>query len=127
MIPGATGRFSQQLRRSHWSKFIAGVSNRTLTTFPMLERFKKRLKPFGRTGVVYTCLFGYSEGFNDLVYEPDRTIDFICFTDTPELQSNFWRVKIVDRGDLDPAPSSEAAKNPATPVSFPLRRQFASR
>jgi hypothetical protein len=59
---------------------------------------------------VYTCLFGYSEQFNDLVYEQDETIDFICFTDMPELRSNFWRIEHVDRGGLDPARAAKQRK-----------------
>jgi len=77
--------------------------------------FASRLNIFARSRqrrdhgrrVVYTCLFGYSEQFNDLVYERDDSIDFVCFTDMPELQSNFWRIEQVDRGKLDP---SRAAK-----------------
>lgn len=59
---------------------------------------------------VYTCLFGYSEGFNDLVYERDENIDFICFTDMPELQSDFWRIEHVDRDGLDPARAAKQRK-----------------
>jgi hypothetical protein len=71
--------------------------------------FLKRLsRP--RRSVVYTCLFGYSERFNDLVYERDPSIDFICFTDVPDVHSDFWRVKKVERGDLDPARASKRRK-----------------
>ena len=41
--------------------------------------------------VVYTCLFGHSELFNDFEYERDD-IDFVCFTDDPELRSDFWKI-----------------------------------
>ena len=73
-----------------------------------------RLKFFPQTPpnrfAVYTCLFGYSEAFNDLVYERDENIDFICFTDMPELQSDFWRIEQVDRGGLDPARAAKQRK-----------------
>jgi hypothetical protein len=59
---------------------------------------------------VYTCLFGYSEGFNDLVYQRDENIDFICFTDMLELRSDFWRIEQVDRGGLDPARAAKQRK-----------------
>ena len=60
--------------------------------------------------VVYTCLFGYSENFNDLVYQSDPTIDFVCFTDMPELQSEFWQIEPVERGELDPARAAKQRK-----------------
>ena len=60
--------------------------------------------------VVYTCLFGYSEQFNDLVYERDPSIDFICFTDMPELESDFWQIQKVDCGELDPARAAKQRK-----------------
>ena len=60
--------------------------------------------------VVYTCLFGYSEHFNDLVYERDSSIDFVCFTDMPELRSDFWRIEKSDRGRLDPARAAKQRK-----------------
>lgn len=60
--------------------------------------------------VVYTCLFGYSEQFNDFAYESGGDIDFICFTDDAELQSDFWTFKLVDPSPLDPARASERIK-----------------
>jgi hypothetical protein len=50
--------------------------------------------------VVYTVLFGYSEEFNDFKYKRDD-IDFICFTDDPELRSDFWRIVRVSSNLLD--------------------------
>ena len=70
-------------------------------------RVNRADRPSQSRRVVYTCLFGYSEKFNDLVYERDGTIDFICFTDMPELQSDFWRIEKVERGELD---ATRAAK-----------------
>ena len=45
---------------------------------------------------VYTVLFG---GYEDLLEQPiaaESELDFICFTDDPELQSNGWRVVQVE-------------------------------
>jgi hypothetical protein len=66
--------------------------------------------------VVYTCLFGYSEQFNDFAYERGGDIDFICFTDDSELQSDFWTFKHVNPGPLDPARASKRIK--ALPHQF---------
>lgn len=61
--------------------------------------------------VIYTCMFGYSELFNDFSYEPDDTIDFICFTDDPGLKSEFWRMKFVPPDALDPARTAKQIKH----------------
>jgi hypothetical protein len=55
-------------------------------------------------------LFGYSEQFNDLKYRPDPTIDFICFTDMPELRSRSWKIQRVDRNGLDAARAAKQRK-----------------
>jgi hypothetical protein len=60
--------------------------------------------------VVYTCLFGYSELFNDFEYQRDG-IDFICFTDDPELRSDFWKIELVPRRALDPARAAKKIKS----------------
>jgi hypothetical protein len=59
--------------------------------------------------VVYTCLFGHSELFNDFAYERDG-IDFICFTDDPELRSDFWKLELLPRKILDPARAAKKLK-----------------
>jgi hypothetical protein len=59
--------------------------------------------------VVYTCLFGHSELFNDFIYERDG-IDFICFTDDPELRSDFWKIELLPRKLLDPARAAKKIK-----------------
>lgn len=59
--------------------------------------------------VVYTCLFGYSELFNDFRYERDG-IDFVCFTDDPELRSDFWKIELLPRQLLDPARAAKKIK-----------------
>jgi hypothetical protein len=60
--------------------------------------------------VVYTCLFGYSENFNDLKYQRDPTVDFVCFTDMPDLRSRFWRIERVERNGLDAARAAKQRK-----------------
>jgi hypothetical protein len=59
--------------------------------------------------VVYTCLFGHSELFNDFRYERDG-IDFVCFTDDPDLRSDFWKIELLPRKILDPARASKKLK-----------------
>lgn len=59
--------------------------------------------------VVYTCLFGYSEHFNDFAYQRDD-IDFVCFTDDPELRSDFWSVKLVPKSLFDPPRAAKEIK-----------------
>jgi hypothetical protein len=59
--------------------------------------------------VVYTCLFGYSELFNDFEY--DRAgADFICFTDDPELRSDFWKIELLPRQMIHPARRAKQIK-----------------
>lgn len=51
--------------------------------------------------VVYTALFG---DYDSLI-EPDvrnSECDFICFTDQPNLVSNFWKIRVVNRSDIPP-------------------------
>ena len=59
--------------------------------------------------MVYTCLFGFSEHFNDFRYRRDG-IDFICFTDDPTLRSKFWSMRLVPRRELDPARMAKRIK-----------------
>jgi hypothetical protein len=59
--------------------------------------------------VVYTCLFGHSELFNDFKYQRDG-IDFVCFTDDPELRSDFWKIELLPRKALDPARAAKKIK-----------------
>jgi hypothetical protein len=59
--------------------------------------------------VVYTCLFGHSELFNDFSYDRDG-IDFVCFTDDPELRSDFWKIELMPRRVLDPARAAKKIK-----------------
>jgi hypothetical protein len=50
--------------------------------------------------VVYTCLFGYSEQFGDYSYE-DESVDYVCFTDDPDLRSSHWDIRLIKHGLLD--------------------------
>jgi TOD1/MUCI70, glycosyltransferase-like domain len=59
--------------------------------------------------VVYTCLFGHSEQFSDFAYERDD-IAFICFTDDPELRSDFWKPVLLPKQLLDPARTTKKVK-----------------
>jgi hypothetical protein len=59
--------------------------------------------------VVYTCLFGHSELFNDFEFERDG-IDFVCFTDDPQLRSDFWKIELLPRRILDPARAAKRLK-----------------
>jgi hypothetical protein len=75
-----------------------------------LSTLVRRLRGRGRPRrVVYTCLFGFSEHFNDFAYQRDD-IDFVCFTDDPELRSEFWTMRLVRRSDLDPARMAKRIK-----------------
>ena len=57
--------------------------------------------------VVYTCLFGYAEAFNDFAYDADEDISYVCFTDNPDLRSDFWEIRLMSREMLD---ATRAAK-----------------
>lgn len=61
--------------------------------------------------VVYTCMFGYSERFNDFHYDRAEGIDFVCFTDDPDLQSSFWEIRRFSEESLDPARFSKNFKH----------------
>ena len=52
------------------------------------------------SGVVYTAIFG---NYEDLL-EPkfiNEDLDYICFTDNPNLKSNVWDIRLIDEPDLD--------------------------
>jgi Protein of unknown function (DUF616) len=79
---------------------------RRFSLAPLLRRLRGRARP---RRVVYTCLFGFSEHFNDFRYRRDG-IDFICFTDDPTLRSKFWSMRRVPRRELDPARMAKRIK-----------------
>jgi hypothetical protein len=58
---------------------------------------------------VYTCLFGFSEPFNDFAYDRDDGIAYVCFTDDPDLRSDRWEIRLV-REMLDPPRASKRVK-----------------
>ncbi len=60
--------------------------------------------------VVYTCMFGYSEAFNDFGYEHDERIDYICFTDDPDLRSDNWQITLRTCEMLDAARAAKRIK-----------------
>lgn len=65
----------------------------------------QRKKPL----VVYTAIFG---GYDQL-QEPvscSNTCDYICFTDDPNLRSDFWTVRLVQDATLSPARLSRRPK-----------------
>lgn len=48
------------------------------------------------TACVYTALFG---GYEEFLWQPiagESDLDFICFTDDPELESDTWRIEVVE-------------------------------
>ena len=51
--------------------------------------------------VVYTCLFGDYERFNDFEYEPSPDVDFILFTDDAQIVPRPWRTIVMPRAMLD--------------------------
>jgi hypothetical protein len=55
-------------------------------------------------------MFGFREHFNDFAYEPDPSITFICFTDDPDLRSDFWEVRRVAPEMLDAPRASKRIK-----------------
>lgn len=60
--------------------------------------------------VVYTCLFGYSEPFNDFTYDREGIADFICFTDDIHLRSDFWKIQVVPERMLNPPRAAKRIK-----------------
>jgi hypothetical protein len=61
---------------------------------------------------VYTCLFGGYERFNDFDYrDGSEDIDFLCFTDDPQLRPKHWRTVLMRPNLLD---HSRASRMPKT-------------
>lgn len=60
---------------------------------------------------VYTCLFGDYEVLNEQPVAEKSEIEFICFTDNPELTSNTWKIHYISPVfPLDLARSSRTLK-----------------
>jgi len=60
--------------------------------------FRKKV----RDSVVYTCLFGHIERFNNIEYYDDD-VDYVCFTDDASLTSDTWKMVHVPTSGLDSA------------------------
>lgn len=62
--------------------------------------------------VVYTAVMGTSEHLQELSFAPEHPdIDFICFTDQPDIRSQTWQVKLVNpRVPKDPVRSARYLK-----------------
>ena len=65
---------------------------------------------------VYTALLGDYEALND-VQVSATDVDFVCFTDNPEVRSDRWRIVVVDpQFPLDPHRSQRRIKILGHPV-----------
>jgi len=68
-------------------------------------------EPIPERGVLYTCLFGFSEPLNEL---PDVAledgVDKICFTDDAKLTSRTWQIRVIEGTLLDAVRSSKRIK-----------------
>jgi hypothetical protein len=65
----------------------------------------------GSRRVVFTALIGDYENLLDQPIAAESDVDFICFTDSPELVSNVWRVIVIEPMlPLDPVRSQRAIK-----------------
>jgi FkbM family methyltransferase len=56
-------------------------------------------------------LFGHSEAFLDQSFNHDGVTDYVCFTDDPELHSDFWQIVVVPKTLLDPHRRSKGFKH----------------
>jgi hypothetical protein len=71
--------------------------------------FFGRKQPERKNLVVYTAIFG---GYDQLQEPLTRSVncDYICFTDDPNLRSDFWTVKLIQEDKLSPARLSRRPK-----------------
>ena len=60
--------------------------------------------------VVYTVLTGNYELLNEQEVPNRSSIDFICFTDNPELSSKSWQIVLINSVGLDPVRESRRIK-----------------
>jgi hypothetical protein len=68
-----------------------------------------------KTLAIYTVLTGDKEPLGNAIrrlqsIETDLKIDFICFTDNPDLKSNVWQCRVFDTHCLPPEKSSRRPK-----------------
>ena len=78
----------------------------------MKEKLRRLFGPKQKRtrNVVYTCMFGHSEHFEDRDYG-DRNVDYICFTDDAELAPKNWQPILVQHPTMDPARFSKRHKH----------------
>lgn len=66
----------------------------------IVEQKKQFIDFTDKKVAVYTAVTGnYDELILPTVIEPD--FDYICYTDNPELKSNFWQIRMMEDLDLD--------------------------
>lgn len=73
----------------------------------ILSTFRRKSE---KQRVVYTCLFGFSEGFMDRPTVDDGKTDYICITDDRTITSNNWRFLYVDTSEHGPQKTSKLVK-----------------
>ena len=74
-------------------------SNNLLTQLDNKSVPYKKINFEKEKGVVYTAIFGdYESLLNPKIVNPN--LDYICFTDNPNLKSDIWNIKLIDM-DLD--------------------------
>jgi hypothetical protein len=62
----------------------------------LLKKILRAWTSPGKKRVVYTCMFGFSEAFQDRATVDDGKTDYLCFTDDTSLSSENWKFVHVD-------------------------------
>lgn len=76
------------------TKYLIEQVNKLPNTIENNIKFKNE------KGVVYTAIFGDYESLLDpKIINPN--LDYICFTDNPNLKSNVWKICLIDFPELD--------------------------
>ena len=84
-VPIIYGRSTDYLFEQYYSTYIP---------------HKKKISFKNEKGVVYTAIFGDYESLLDpKVVNP--YLDYICFTDNPNLKSDIWQIRLIDNLDMD--------------------------
>lgn len=77
------------------SELIQSILNyKTNKNILLNSNFNKKEK-----GVVYTTIFN-----DDILYDPDFVtsgVDYVCFTNNPNLKSNIWEIMLINNFNLD--------------------------
>lgn len=71
----------------------------------MFGRQPQQRKPL----VVYTAIFGGYDQLQEPV-QRSKNCDYICFTDDPDLKSDFWTIRLIQDAKLSPARLSRKPK-----------------